>query len=366
MPPPVNGSGRFAIGSLAIPDASRKGRGLPTTENIRSEVVPVPLPILKIGDRIARFPFVQGGMAIRISTGSLAAAVAEAGGVGTIAGTGMALDELRQEIRHARSLTRGMIGVNVLFAVRNFAALVKTALQEKVDFIVSGAGFSRDMFGWGRESNVPVVPIVSSARLAQVATTLGAAAIVVEGTEAGGHLGTDRSIKAVLPEVREATDLPLIAAGGVADGAEAAELFAMGADGVQMATRFIASEECTAPLAFKQMHVATEPEDIVLVDSPVGMPGRAIRNPFWERAQAGKEKRAEVCRNCLKRCSGKYCIFQALQRAQEGDVANGLVFSGASAPRIKEILPVQEIMARLVADARERLRSLKAVRQGSL
>lgn len=315
----------------------------------------VELPTLKIGSRTARYPFVQGGMAVRVSTAPLAAAVAASGGVGTIAGTGMTLEELVSEIRYARSKTDGIIGVNILFAVRNFPELVKTAMAEKVDFVVSGAGFSRDMFSWSREYGVPIVPIVSSARLAKTAAQLGATAIVVEGTEAGGHLGTDRPIREVFPEVREATDLPLIAAGGVANGEEAAELFAMGADGVQMATRFIASSECTAAEPFKLMHLSPKEEDIVLVQSPVGMTGRAIRNAFAEKVAKGEYTEEVRCQNCLKRCSHVYCILGALDRARLGDVDNAVVFSGASAPRIKEILPVEEIMTRLVHDASKKL-----------
>ncbi len=317
------------------------------------------LPSLKIGNRTSRYPFVQGGMAVRVSTAPLAAAVAEAGGVGTIAGTGMTPEELISEIRYARKKTDGIIGVNILFAVRNFPELMKTAMAEKVDFVVSGAGFSRDMFGWGRETGVSVVPIVSSARLAKTATRLGASAIVVEGTEAGGHLGTDRPLREVFPEVREATSLPLIAAGGIANGEEAADLFAMGADGVQMATRFIASDECTAALSFKQIHVSPKEEDIVLVDSPVGMTGRAIRNSFSERVDKGEYSEDVNCQDCLKRCSHVYCILGALHRACMGDVDNAVVFSGDSAPRIKEILPVNEIMTRLVRDASKKLATIR-------
>jgi len=182
------------------------------------------LPGLYIGNLKSKLPIVQGGMAIRVSTAPLAAAVADAGGVGTIAGTGMSVEELVGEIREARRLTRGIIGVNVLFAARNFAALVKAALKEKVDFIVSGAGFSRDMFAWGKEFNVPILPIVSSVRLARLAEKMGAAALVVEGKEAGGHLGTGEPLVKLLPEVRRAVGSPLIAAGGIANGKEAARM----------------------------------------------------------------------------------------------------------------------------------------------
>ena len=316
------------------------------------------LPTLKIGNLVARYPFVQGGMAVRVSTGHLAAAVAEVGGVGTIAGTGMTADELRAEIRYARKMTRGIVGVNILFAVKVFAELVKVALAEKVDFVVSGAGFSRDMFAWGKETGINIVPIVSSGKLARIATQLGAAAIVVEGAEAGGHLGTDRPIRDVLAEVREATDLPVIAAGGIATGEEAADLFALGAEGVQLATRFLASDECTANEAFKRMLLGVKEEDIVIVESPVGMPGRAIRNRFTEKLASGDLARSVSCNGCLKRCSHAYCILDVLDRSCKGDIEQGLVFSGNSASRITGILPVKVIMAQLVEGATRRLREI--------
>lgn len=336
-----------------------KTRGAVNGANFTKGGILLLLPTLRIGLLVSRYPFVQGGMAVRVSTGKLAAAVAEAGGVGTIAGTGMSLDELRAEIRYARERTKGIIGVNVLFAVRNFADLVKASIAERIDFIVSGAGFSRDMFVWGKETGTAIVPIVSSAKLARVATVLGASAIVVEGFEAGGHLGTQRPIREVFPEVRAATDLPLIAAGGIADGEEAADLFALGADGVQLATRFLASEECTAADEFKRMHLNVKDEDIILVDSPVGMTGRAVRNLFTEALKRGDLRQKVSCRDCLKRCSHVYCILDALDRSRSGDVDGGIVFSGSSATRIHEILPVKEIMERLVAGATCRLAAIR-------
>lgn len=306
------------------------------------------LPVLQIGNLTARFPIVQGGMAIRISTAPLAAAVAEAGGVGTIAGTGMSLEELAGEIRQAKKLTQGIIGVNVLFAARNFAQLVRTAIREKVDFIVSGAGFSRDMFIWGRDAGTPIIPIVSSARLAKLAEKMGAAALVVEGVEAGGHLGTDLPLKEILKDIRDAVKIPIIAAGGIATGQEAAEILALGADGVQLATRFLASEECTAPQAYKEMHLNVKPEDIVIINSPVGLPGKAIRNTFSEKLAAGLPIDHDPCSACLKKCSQYFCIFAALKRAQQGDMERGLIFSGESAVKLKEILPVETIMTDLV------------------
>ncbi|MCL5289940.1 MAG: nitronate monooxygenase, partial [Firmicutes bacterium] len=186
-------------------------------------------PELKIGKLMPRYPIIQGGMALRVSTAPLAAAVANAGGIGVIGATGMSTQELREEIRAARRLTPGIIGVNVMFAVRQFANLIQTAIEEKIDLIFTGAGFSRDVFKWGRQASVPVIPIVSSAKLARIAEKQGAEAVVAEGFEAGGHLGTDRSIEDILPEIVAAVKLPVIAAGGIIDGGGIARMIRLGA-----------------------------------------------------------------------------------------------------------------------------------------
>lgn len=297
---------------------------------------------LKLGEKIVKLPIFQGGMAVRVSLAPLAAAVANCGGAGTIAGTGMSSRELMDEIRKARSLTRGILGVNVLFAVSNFAELVKTALNEKIDFVVSGAGFSRDMFAWGREANVPVIPIVSSAKLARISEKLGAAAVVVEGKEAGGHLGTDLPLKEILPEVRSAVSIPVIAAGGIVDAEGIAEVMRLGADGVQMATRFVLSKECTVSENFKNHYLQAEKDDVVLVKSPVGFPGRALRNPFSERLSR-EEIGIDSCDGCLKVCNQDFCILDALRRAEQGDMERGLVFSGENVYKIKVVLSVRDI-----------------------
>ena len=180
------------------------------------------LPQLNIAGMKARLPIIQGGMAVRVSTARLAAAVASEGGLGVIAGTGLSVQALQEEIRKARRLTAGHIGVNILFAASQFAQLVKAAMKEKVDFIVSGAGFSRDIFAWSREMKVPVLSMASSARVAQLAEKLGAAAVIVEGKEAGGHLGTQRSLLSILQEVVAAVKIPVIAAGGIMNGRQLA------------------------------------------------------------------------------------------------------------------------------------------------
>lgn len=313
------------------------------------------LPQLRIGHLVAKLPLVQGGMSIRISTARLAAAVARTGGVGVIGASGLALDELRQEIRRARELARGgIIGINVMYAAREFLDIVATAIREKVDFITTGAGFSRDIFHLGKQGNVPILPIVSSGKLARIAKSLGAAAIVVESGEAGGHLGTlTRTTESLVPEVKAAVgETPVIAAGGIIDGKDMVKLYRLGADGVQIATRFVLAEECNAAPEFKARYQTATRDDVVIIRSPVGMPGRALRTPFVERLLRNNPDRVNFCDNCLKQCSQEYCIMEALIRAQQGDLERGLVFCGANVWKIKDrrILPTAEIVRQLMEE----------------
>ena len=296
-----------------------------------------------------RLPFIQGGMAIRLSTARLAAAVANEGGIGLIAASGMPFDELRHEIKLARKLSpHGIIGINVMVAAREFKGIVTTAIEEGIDLVVAGAGFSRDMFAWGKASGTPIVPIVSSAKLAKISQSLGASAVVVEGAEAGGHLGTNRSSRLIVPEVRAAVDIPVIGAGGVLHGEDIAEMLRLGANGVQMGSRFAASVESNGSEELKKVYLrANKPEDFILIHSPVGLPGQAIRTPFSERILLGTAPKPETCDQCLKKCSHKYCIIRALTRAQQGDVETGLVFSGRRMMEIHDILPVKDIFANI-------------------
>ncbi len=305
------------------------------------------LPRLKIAEMLPQIPIIQGGMAVKVSTGKLAAAVAQAGGIGTIGGTGMTPEELTDEIRTAKALTSGYIGVNVLFAAKQFAELMLTSMREKVDFVISGAGFSRDMFSWGKEFGIPVLAIVSSARLAKLAEKMGAAAVVVEGKEAGGHLGTDRPIADIIPEVVAEVEIPVIAAGGITDGNDIARMIKLGATGVQMATRFVMSDECEAHPNFKAKYLQASAEDVTLIQSPVGLPGRSLKNRFTQLIAGEGRVSIAKCERCLKHCSAKFCILESLRRAVAGDVNDGLIFSGEFVYRIKEILPVQEIMNNL-------------------
>ncbi len=308
------------------------------------------LPQLRIGPYAPRFPIVQGGMAVRVSTSGLAGEVARCGGIGVIGATGMELDELREEIRSARKLAgSGVIGVNIMYAAGIFSELVHTALEEKIDIIFTGAGFSRDIFKWAKGSSTMIVPIVSSDRAARLSERCGALAVVAEGAEAGGHLGTDRSIKDILPEILREVKIPVIAAGGISNGSDMADLFKLGAHGVQLATRFVLSKECTVADSFKQTMLRSRPEDITLIKSPVGLPGRAIRNAFVEKLERNEPPKPKKCEKCLRECSHVFCIVEALKNAQKGDIDNGLVFSGQNVSKLKEILPVAEIMDQLVS-----------------
>lgn len=310
------------------------------------------MPPLRIGRIQVPYPIIQGGMAIRISTARLAAAVATEGGIGIIAGTAMSPAELKEEIAAARKKIKGpgALGVNILFAVSNFAELVKTAMSAGIDLFTSGAGISRDMYAWGKKYGVEIVPIVSSARLAKLAERLGASAVVVEGVEAGGHLGTDRSVKEILPEVIQAVNIPVIAAGGIITGRDIYHFLKGGAQGVQMGTRFAASVECNAAEPFKQYYLDAKQEDSVFIQSSVGMPGRALLSPFSKRIFSGENIKVEDCSRCLKKCTGSFCIRQALEAARLGNIEKALIFAGARVGEIIEILSVSEIFKKLSAE----------------
>ncbi|MFA6431994.1 MAG: nitronate monooxygenase family protein [Candidatus Margulisiibacteriota bacterium] len=317
------------------------------------------LPELKIGKLTAKIPIIQGGMAVRISTGALAGAVAATGAVGIIGASGMTFDELRSEIRIARELAGGgIVGINIMYAAREFWGIVQTAIQEKIDLIITGAGFSRDVFKFGNDNHTPVVSIVSSARLAQTAEKLGAAAIIVEGKEAGGHLGTDRSIWDIFPEVLAAVKLPVIAAGGIMFGGDVVKALKLGASGVQMATRFVLAEECAASPEYKAVYQRATKDDVVIIQSPVGMPGRAIKTAFVEKILKDEAPKPVGCDFCLKKCSLKYCIIQALVNSQKGDVDHGVVFSGEYVWKIKDrtIKPAKKIIEEIVSEAEEAMK----------
>jgi NAD(P)H-dependent flavin oxidoreductase YrpB (nitropropane dioxygenase family) len=305
------------------------------------------MPSLTIGTRTARLPIIQGGMAVRISLAPLAAAVANAGGIGIIAGSGLTPEELHAEIRLARSLTDGPLGVNIMVAIRGFKEVAQAALDEGIDFMIAGAGFSREVFEWCREAGTEMIPIVGSVKAAQLSQRLGASAVVVESVEAGGHLGTDLVLDELLPPIVEAVDIPVIGAGNIATGADIAHVLEMGAVGVQMGTRFALTKESSAADEWKARHIEATEADVVIIQSPVGLPGRALRTPLTEKLEAGTHTRTEPCRACLKKCGKEFCIVTQLEEAQQGDIEHGLVFAGQSVTRIFDIPATAELMARL-------------------
>lgn len=322
------------------------------------------LPNLKIGNIFSKLPIVQGGMAVRVSLHKLAGNVAKEGGVGIIAVSGMKdVEEVKSEIRKAREISggAGAIGINIMGVVGRFKELVKSAVEEKVDLIIQGAGFRNDIFDIAKEGNVPIFAIASSVKVAKKAEDLGASAVIIEGCDAGGHLGfpeghpfrhTIDIIKDVVKEVK----IPVIAAGGVFDGKDIVEMLRAGASGVQMASRFVATEECDADLKFKEAYIKAQKEDIVIIHSPVGLPGRAIKTPFVNKLLSGDLPKVNLneCEGCIGPvCDKSYCILKALENARKGDLENGLVFAGANAWKIKKIIKVKELIKELVDEAEQ-------------
>ncbi len=355
---------------------------------------------LKIGDLLARVPIVQGGMGVGISLSGLASAVANAGGVGVIssAGLGVIYNEfskdynlasihgLREELRKAREATKGIIGVNIMVALSNFADLVRTSIEEKADIIFSGAGLPLNLPSFLKEdSTTKLAPIVSSARALKVICRRWIGeygyvpdAVVVEGPKAGGHLGYSNeqlndpaySLEAVVPEVvaaaREIGEqngcyIPVIAGGGIFTGEDIHNIMALGADAVQMGTRFVATEECDASPLFKQNYIDAKEEDIEIIQSPVGMPGRAIHNSFLEKVKQGLKQPKACPFNCIKTCDvthSPYCIMLALYNAYKGKMENGYAFAGSNAWRCDKIMSVNELIDSLKAEYQAKIASL--------
>jgi nitronate monooxygenase len=350
----------------------------------------VKMPQLKIGDSVARVPIVQGGMGVGISLAGLASAVANEGGIGVIAANAIGMLEpdyytngkeankraLRKQIKKARKLSNGIIGVNIMVAVNDFHDLLQVSIEEKVDMVFLGAGLPLKGMPVSelRQARVKVIPIVSSARAARLIFTYWQKnydtipdAVVVEGPKAGGHLGfknteindptyaLDNIIPAVVTEVETFEKqfnktIPTIAAGGIFYGGDIYKFFELGASGVQMATRFVATHECDADKKFKQAYIHCKEEDIVIIKSPVGLPGRAIQNSFLQEVDSGQRKVFRCPWRCLESCKAKhsqYCISEALDNARQGKLANGFVFAGANAYRVENIIPVKRLFKQL-------------------
>jgi nitronate monooxygenase len=352
------------------------------------------IPELKIGNLSARIPVVQGGMGVRVSLASLASAVANEGGIGTISCIGLgdikgsaevcertSLEALVNEIRKARSMTDGHLAVNFMGVLSNVDALIKASVQEGIRIIVFGAGLPMGLPALVPEPDVNLVPIISSPRVADIILRTWDKryqripdAFILEGPLAGGHLGfsaeqlehpEDFSLEILLPEVlktlkpyeeKYGKKIPVITAGGIYTGKDIARMLSLGASGVQMGTRFVCTEECGVAQEFKQAYLDACKDDIVIIKSPVGMPGRAIRNQFIRDLEEKGGLKIDCPYRCLTAChvsTAKYCIALALLNSYFGDVDHGLIFCGQNAYRVNTITTVKELINELLSELEE-------------
>ena len=353
----------------------------PTNKNKRISI----MRELKIGNFTIPVPIIQGGMGVGISLSGLAAAVANQGGVGVISAAGLGfvhknpaldyieanIEGLKTELRLAKEKTKGIIGVNIMVAMSNFSDMVKTAISEKADVIFSGAGLPMGLPGFLTPgSQTKLVPIISSGKAARLICAKWKSAydylpdaIVVEGPKAGGHLGfknnqiddadyaLEELVPAVVREVKVFEDkyqveIPVIAGGGIYSGSDIYNIFQKGAKGVQIGTRFVTTEECDASMGFKQAYIDATEKDIEIIQSPVGMPGRAVNNSFIEKIKQGLKRPIKCPFHCIHTCdvsSSPYCIVNALYNAYKGKMKSGYAFAGTNAYLATKITTVKEI-----------------------
>lgn len=353
-------------------------------------ILSMELKPLQIGDLTIKYPIIQGGMGVGISRSSLAGAVSANGGLGIISSAQIGYDEpdfdkdqnqanlnaIYKHIQKAKEISGGKpVGINIMVALKNYEAHVKASIEAGADVIISGAGLPVHLPEYVNGSGCKIAPIVSSEKAAMIILRNWAKKynrtadfIVIEGPKAGGHLGFkkeqldnitdkeyDNEIKKIIETVKQFEEkfekrIPVIIAGGIFDYNDICHAFSLGAAGVQIASRFVATYECDADEKYKQAYINASDEDIEIIMSPVGMPGRALKNKFV-RLIKEKPVPVERCFNCLEKCNPAkvpYCITKALVDAVRGDVDNGLVFAGANAGRIDKIVSVHELMAELI------------------
>lgn len=344
-----------------------------------------------IGDKIASLPIVQGGMGIGISLAGLAAAVANEGGIGVISAAGVGMFEwetkdfnynnvngLRLEIKKARTMTTGLLGVNIMVALTNFGELVEAAIDEGIDYIFAGAGLPLNLPEYLKgNTHTKLVPIISSGRAAKIIAKNWLRkydylpdAFVLEGPDAGGHLGfkvenlddPDFNLKNLLPETLQAilpfeeaqgTKIPVIVGGGIYTGSDIHYFLNNGASAVQMATRFVTTTECDASDGFKQAYIDATKEDVVIIKSPVGLPGRAIGNPYLDDVKSGLKHPFKCPYDCIITCKKEqapYCITLALINAKKGKMRNGFAFAGTNAYKADKIVSVKELIDELITE----------------
>lgn len=305
--------------------------------------------MLNINGLSIKVPIIQGGMAIRCSMSKLAAAVANEGGIGVIAGTALPVEELKSEIRKARELITnkyGALGVNIMFAASNFVEAVNVCIEEKVDVIICGAGFSRDIFSMVKGTGIKLFPIVSSLKLAKISEKLGADAIIVEGGNAGGHLGTELDSWDIMEDITKNIKIPVFGAGGVITPEDAERMLSLGTTGVQMGSRFVATHECNVSDTFKNLYVNCKKGDIVKIMSSVGLPANTIISPYAKKLLSEENLTPKSCNGCLKHCKRNFCVSKSLIAGHDGDFENGLFFAGKDAWKINDIVSVHEIFER--------------------
>ena len=350
------------------------------------------IPQLTIGNVTAPIPIIQGGMGVRVSRSSLASAVANQGGIGTISSIGLgdieeckskfeekSREALVKEIRKAQQLTSGHLAVNIMGVLSNADDVVKTCVEEGIKLIVFGAGLPTKLPALAPDPSVNLIPIISSARVTNLILRgwdrkfeRTADALVLEGPMAGGHLGfseeqilnsDDYSLEKLLPEVLECVKpyedkyqkrIPIIVAGGIYTGKDIARMLSLGAAGVQMGTRFVCTHECEVSPEFKQAYILSRKEDMAIIKSPVGMPARAIRNSFLNRLEDdAKSPKVKCPYRCLTACkveTARYCIADALLNSFFGDTDNGIIFCGENAYRVDKIVSVKELITELMEE----------------
>lgn len=342
---------------------------------------------LKIGDLTAKLPIIQGGMGVGISLSSLAGAVAAQGGIGVISTAQIGYTEpdfikspleanlrmIGEHIKRARKIApEGILGVNIMVATHNYSLYVKEAIKNGIDIIISGAGLPTELPEIAKGSKAKLIPILSSLKAANILLKLwdkkdhrAPDAIIIEGPKAGGHLGFkkeqleciteeeyDMEIEKMISLTKEyeekyQQEIPVIVAGGIQDRRDMEHYFSLGASGIQVATKFVTTEECDADIRYKEAYINCKKEDIIIVKSPVGMPGRAIRNEFTDRA--GQERiPVKHCYQCISRCNPAetpYCITKALENAARGNLEEALIFCGANAYKEDKIRSVKEVLS---------------------
>ena len=342
---------------------------------------------IKIGNKKSKYPIIQGGMGVGVSLHKLAGNVSKEGGIGVISTADIGYQEpdfntnplaanlraIGSEIKKAREIAGSdkILGVNVMVALQNYAEIVKECVKQKIDLIISGAGIPKDLPEFVKDSNTKIAPIVSSLRCCQLIVkhwikkyNYVPDMIVIEGPKAGGHLGFKKEeletsnleeiTKEVVEYVKEVEkeyqkEIPVIAAGGIWDNKDINKFLEIGADGVQMATRFVTTYECDASNEFKEAYINAKEEDIKIISSPVGMPGRALYNEFIKSTENEKSKITK-CYKCIKTCDIKntpYCITKALINSVKGNLKEGLIFCGSNVDKVKELMTVHDLMEEL-------------------